>query len=238
MSASAAPAPGEHLMVADMFGPTLQGEGPTLGRRACFVRLSGCHLSCSWCDTPETWDTTRFELTNQRTEMSPRHVVDWVDGQTSDTVVITGGEPLLQQAGVSEVAGLLHARGHRIEIETSGTVVPWPGLVEVVTVFNVSPKLANSGLHPRRRIRASALRALGATGKAVFKFVVTDPADLDEITALEHAHGLAPIWVMPEGRTAEEVLARMRLLADPVIARGWNLTTRLHILLWGNVRGR
>ncbi len=228
----------EQLMVAEVFGPTVQGEGPSQGRRAVFVRLSGCHLACSWCDTPYTWDPTRFDLDAERVSMTVAQVLEEVAARSSDTVVITGGEPLLQQPGLLEVASHLHRSGHRVEVETSGTVPPRPELVNAVSAFNVSPKLSNSSMTPRRRIRPDALRAFVDTDKAVFKFVVVDQADLNEISELEHAHGLAPIWVMPEGRRQEEVLTRMRLLADPVIARGWNLTTRLHILLWGDARGR
>jgi organic radical activating enzyme len=49
------------LLVAEMFGPTFQGEGPSAGQRAVFVRTSRCNLSCSWCDTPHTWDWSRFD---------------------------------------------------------------------------------------------------------------------------------------------------------------------------------
>jgi len=61
--------------------------------------------------------------------------------------------------------------------------------------------------------------------------------DLDEIGELVARHGLAPVYVMPEGTTAEVVTERSRRLADAVLARGWNLTTRLHVLLYGNRRG-
>jgi 7-carboxy-7-deazaguanine synthase len=46
------------------------------------------------------------------------------------------------------------------------------------------------------------------------------------------------VWIMPEGTSAEVILARLRDLADPVLARGWNLGNRLHTLLWGDERGR
>ena len=50
--------------------------------------------------------------------------------------------------------------------------------------------------------------------------------------------GLAPIWIMPQATTVERVLTVMQQVADDVLARGWSLTPRLHILLWGDVRGR
>ena len=56
--------------------------------------------------------------------------------------------------------------------------------------------------------------------------------------AIATAHRLEPVYVMPEGTSAEVVLARMRELAEPALARGFHLTPRLHILLWGDVRGR
>jgi len=68
--------------------------------------------------------------------------------------------------------------------------------------------------------------------------VATGLGDLDEIAGLREAYGLDPVWVMPEGTTSAAVLDGMRLLADEVIARGWHLTPRLHVLLWGDQRGR
>ena len=49
------------LVVAEVFGPTFQGEGPSAGRRAMFLRLGRCNLDCAWCDTPYTWDWSRFD---------------------------------------------------------------------------------------------------------------------------------------------------------------------------------
>jgi hypothetical protein len=62
--------------------------------------------------------------------------------------------------------------------------------------------------------------------------------DLEEIAGLQAAFGLDPVWVMPEGTSSTAVLGGMRLLAEEVIARGWNLSTRLHDLLWEDARGR
>ncbi|MGI5213817.1 7-carboxy-7-deazaguanine synthase QueE [Plantactinospora sp. CA-290183] len=228
------------LLVAETFTSTVQGEGPSLGQQATFVRLSRCNLSCPRCDTPYTWDTSRYDLRTQSRRLLPAEVTDWVLSTSADLVVITGGEPLLQQAGVTPVVVALAQAGRRVEIETSGTVVPRDELAAAVRGFNVSPKLASFAAPADmiRRINPAALAALTATGKAAFKFVATNINDLDEISELVDQFGLAPVWVMPEGTDPTVVLDRMRLLAGPVIERGWNLTTRLHILLWGDLRGR
>ncbi len=242
MTAQPALPPGA-LWVAEMFGPTVQGEGPSTGQHAMFIRLAGCHLSCSYCDTAYTWDANRYDLAAERHPATVDELLVWVKNAWTGLAVITGGEPLLQQQALIPLATALASDGYRIEVETSGTIAPLPALSEAVTAFNVSPKLSSSGLPEHRRIRPDALRALYGTGKAVWKFVATDLADLDEIRALEAAIDttdgwVEPVWVMPEGVTAEVVLQRMRLLAQPVIDRGWNLSTRLHILLWGDARGR
>jgi 7-carboxy-7-deazaguanine synthase len=226
------------LLVAEIFGPTFQGEGPSAGRLAAFVRLSRCQLRCSWCDTPYTWDRRRYDLRAESRRMTGAQVWQAVKGIEAGLVVITGGEPLLQQGRLVWLADMCRATGRRVEIETNGAVVPGSGIAGACRQFNVSLKLANSGMPARTRLRPAAIEALASSRKAVWKFVVTAPADLDEIAGLQRRYGLEPVWVMPEGTTSEQVLGRMREIADPVLARGWNLTPRLHTLLWEETRGR
>ncbi len=226
------------LLVAEIFGPTFQGEGPSAGRLAAFVRLSRCQLACSWCDTPYTWDRTRYDLRAESRRMTQAEVWHAVKAIDAGLVVITGGEPLLQQDRLVWLADMCRAAGRRTEIETNGAVVPSRALTDAARRFNVSLKLANSGMPAARRLRPEAIRALASTGKAAWKFVVTSPADLDEITELQQRYALDPVWVMPEGTTSSQILRRMRELAGPVLARGWNLTPRLHTLLWEDARGR
>lgn len=235
--------PPRTLWVAETFGPTLQGEGPSTGQQALFIRLAGCHLTCSWCDSTFTWDASRHDLAAERHPATIDALLVWVAGLPGTLVVITGGEPLLQQQTLISLVIALAEKRHRIEIETSGTIPPRPELSQAVTAFNVSPKLSSSGLPEHRRIRPDALQTLYRSGKAVWKFVVTHPAELDEIRQVlplidPTSRPVEPIWVMPEGTTPEIVLDRLRLLAQPVIDHGWNLSTRLHILLWGDTRGR
>ena len=224
------------LVVSEVFGPTLQGEGPSAGQAAGFVRLGRCNLACQWCDTPYTWDWESHDPAAELTTMAVDDVLARLDAMGVDLVVVTGGEPLLQQRHLPPLLQGTRARGWRVEIETAGTLAPTlaEGLVDR---FNVSPKLANSGMAAERRYRPDVLRAFQAGGRAVFKFVVAEPADLDEVDAMVAECGLEPVWVMPEGTDAGTVLARMQELAPHVVARGWNLTPRLHILLWGDRRG-
>lgn len=226
------------IVVSEVFGPTFQGEGPSLGRRAGFVRLGRCNLDCSWCDTPYTWDWNRFDDAVELDTLTVDGVITRLEAMAPEVVVITGGEPLLQQRRLVPLLESCFEHGWPVEIETNGTRSPDEALLPLVAQWNVSPKLANSGVAASRALRPQALTAFMATGRAIFKFVVAEETDLDEIARLEKLHDLAPIWVMPEGTDPTTVLSRSRRLADPVLTRGWNLTTRLHTLLWGDTRGR
>lgn len=226
------------LVVSEVFGPTFQGEGPSAGRRAGFVRLGRCNLDCRWCDTPYTWDWQRYDPAAELRREPVADIVERLAAMAPEIVVVTGGEPLLQARRLVPLLEACRDRGWPVEVETNGTRAPDPALVSLVARWNVSPKLANSGVAAGVRIRPDALAALLATGRAVFKFVVTGEGDLDEVAALVADHHLEPVWLMPEGTDAATVLDRLRRLADPALARGWNVTPRLHVLLWGDERGR
>ena len=224
------------LVVSEVFGPTLQGEGPSAGQRAAFVRLGRCNLACSWCDTPYTWDWEHHDPAAELTTMPVADVLAELDAMGASLLVVTGGEPLLQQRHLLPLLEGAKARGWTVEIETGGTLAPTlpAGLVDR---FNVSPKLSNSAMPLDRRYKPDVLRAFQASGRAVFKFVATGPADLDEVGSVVSECGLRPVWIMPEGTDTAVVLARMQELAPHVLTRGWNLTPRLHVLLWGDRRG-
>jgi organic radical activating enzyme len=232
------------VMVSEVFGPTVQGEGPSLGRRCAFVRLGRCNLTCSWCDTPYTWDWkgingVQFDPRKELTEMSVDEVIDRLEPMAVDRVVVTGGEPLLQQTELVRLCEALVEGGCVVEIETNGTRAPSSELIALVERFNVSPKLANSGVAEKDRLNLEALRCFASTSTC-FKFVATDRSCLDEIGELQAVLPLesASIWVMPEGTTAATLTSRAGELTDAVIGAGWNLTTRLHVMLWGDERGR
>lgn len=229
MTTVATPSEAGTVILAERF-VSVQGEGPLVGQRCAFVRFSRCNLDCSWCDTPYTWDWSRFEPSLVASRVPVRELAKWIVGTGVDLLVVTGGEPLLQQRALRELVELLPST-IRVQVETNGTRTPDAALVERVTLWVVSPKPANSGVARERRIVPEALAALRRTGRAEFKFVVCDvETDVAEIAVLVEEHDLRPVWVMPEGTTVAAVLAGTAALLGTAAERGWNLSTRLHVL--------
>lgn len=223
------------LLVSEIFGPTVQGEGPSSGRLCSFIRLGLCNLHCSWCDTPYTWDWTRFDRATELHRMTVTDIVGAVTAMGPRFVVITGGEPLVHRDALVDLVDVLHSGGFEIEIETNGTLPP--GDLASKVCFNVSPKLSHSG--DPRHLRLTEHLHDYVHGETCFKFVVTCPADLDEISEIRDVFDISDdqIWVMPEGRTVFAIAHGLAGLADDVIKRGWNLTGRLHVTVWGDKRG-
>ncbi|WP_344124445.1 7-carboxy-7-deazaguanine synthase QueE [Streptomyces blastmyceticus] len=215
-----------------------------MGRRCAFVRLGGCNLSCRWCDTPYTWDWAgesdtgiAFDPKTELRRMPVGAVAAELLAFGVGMVVISGGEPLNQQQRLVPLVAELNGRGVEIEIETNGTRAPDERLIEADVRFNVSPKLSHAGDPAGRRIVPKALRAMARLPSSTFKFVCRDTADLDEVAALVEEHGIESVWIMPEGQSTEEIDKHMQQLVSEVIDRGWNITTRLHTLVWGHKRG-
>jgi 7-carboxy-7-deazaguanine synthase len=226
------------LLVSEVFGPTVQGEGEHVGRAAMFVRLGGCPLECSWCDTDYSWRPDLVGDDNTFEVLPVGDVADRVLAGGCPRVVVTGGEPLLQRDAAASLGEVLARSGVAMEVETAGVVAPGP-LAAVVDLFTVSPKLANSGMPVERRLRWSVLAEFAVLA-SVFKFVVTDIDQLSEVEDVVLRLDLPPdrVLVMPEGRCPEVVLERARALVSEVTSRGWGLTPRWHVLLWRDERGR
>ncbi|MGE0180391.1 MAG: 7-carboxy-7-deazaguanine synthase QueE [Sphingomonas sp.] len=228
---------------------SIQGEGVKTGQVRTFVRLSGCNLHCVWCDTPYTWNwqgtkwqherAPKYDQSAETIEMEVEAVAEAVAALPAEGAVITGGEPLAQMPGLIALAGRLKQAEMRVEIETNGSIPPDPALIDLVDLFMVSPKLAHSGNAAAFALRATPLAAFAALESAVFKFVACTPADLGEVAALAKRHAIpaARIMIMPEGTDSETLIERGAALADAVLARGYGLSDRLHIHLFGDTRG-
>ena len=225
------------LLISEIFGPTIQGEGPSAGRACTFVRLGGCNLSCDWCDTPYTWDARRYDLGRELATRPIKEVVEQTLATETPLVVITGGEPLLQAQELSMLVANLQDEGRRVEFETNGTLSP-DGLTRA-DLFVVSPKLANSGLRTRGRLRWSVLAEFAGLPHACFKFVVREPTDLREVETIAARLHIEPerTWVMPEAADAAALIHALKWLADAAATRGWSVSSRLQLLAWDGLRG-
>ncbi|MDP4626400.1 MAG: 7-carboxy-7-deazaguanine synthase QueE [Akkermansiaceae bacterium] len=235
---------------------TLQGEGVSMGAPAVFVRLSLCNLHCVWCDTDHTWNFEGTPWKHEKDavagyvkhkkedviiEMGVGEIAEVVRGYGCRRVVLTGGEPLLQEAGLVELMAALREDGEEwiFEVETNGTKMPGEAFVEGVGQMNVSPKLANSGMEEGLRVKPEVLRGLVGTGKAWFKFVVQGESDVQEVLGLVKGYGIPMdrLILMPEGRTVEELDKSAAWLAERCRDLGVRFSDRLHVRLWGDKRG-
>lgn len=235
---------------------TIQGEGVSVGAPAVFIRASRCNLHCVWCDTDHTWNFegtpwkhekdavagyVKYRKADVTFEIDPLDAADRVMAYLCGRTVITGGEPLLQEAGFLEMIGLIRNKqpGHQFEVETNGTRVPSPAFHDVVDQFNVSPKLSNANMAASLRLNAEALEFFARSPKAWFKFVVAEAGDLSEIEALRESHAIpvSRILLMPEGRTSAELDKSAGWLAEICRDQGYRFCDRLHIRLWDDKRG-
>lgn len=229
------------LAVSETFGPTIQGEGPDMGKPCVFLRLAGCAVQCGWCDTAYTWERG-FAYTMLSAHMIARKLFALANGAPPvRRLVISGGEPMQQQRGLQTLLDAFRkdpsgALFDVIEIETSGTVAPTLHESGNRIVYNVSPKLA----HAQARVPydIDILHEYVVLGGR-FKFVVQARTDFIELDDIAKRAGIPPsrIWVMPLGTERHVIAVRGQELASEAIERGYNVTTRLHIILFGNKRG-
>lgn len=224
-----------NLAVSEIFGPTVQGEGMSAGRRAAFLRLGGCNLSCSWCDTPYTWDKSRYDLRREITAMPVDDVLLKLLAMRVSMYVITGGEPLLQSEMLIELLKKLYEAdpSSLVEIETNGTQPP----LELTVGYNVSPKLgsANQIVRYDRAVIDAYVNRL-----AQWKFVVDGAEDAAELREFVDEYGLNPqsVWVMPQATSEAELDEALTWLPAFALRNQYNYTDRMHIRIWGGKRGR
>jgi len=225
------------LKVSEIFH-SLQGEGVSAGAPCLFVRLAQCNLHCAWCDTKYTWDFEHYRYEDEVREQSVADVAQTVNDATSRRLVLTGGEPLLQQRPLKEFFARL-APDITVEVETNGTIMPESPALSRVNQWNVSPKLSNAGDPEHFRIKPEVLRTLRDTGRAYLKLVVRGDADYAEADALaaQLAWPAQHVLFMPEATDRESLRARSFEVAEAARARSFRFSSRLHLELWGGRRG-
>lgn len=229
------------MLVAEIFY-SIQGEGELTGVPSVFVRTSGCNLRCAWCDTPyASWQP----------EGEPRtidEIVAEVMKHPAQHVVLTGGEPMIAP-GVNDLAGELRLLGRHVTIETAATIMPGGIACDLASL---SPKLLNSAPDPLKhaawrrrheafRWRPDVVRAWIDAYPWQLKFVVSQPADVEEIEGmlaqLQREIPRHKVLLMPEGTTLGVLRQRTPWLGDLCKLHGFRYAHRLQIELYGNKRG-
>ncbi len=206
---------------------SLQGEGSRMGTPAAFLRLAGCNLHCHWCDTKHSWV--------KGVDMEVEDIAARLLSYGCPSLVITGGEPLMQQEELLNLLNLLPADVY-VEVETNGTLLPCPELTARINQWNVSPKLGHSGNEPAQALNMDALGFFATLPHAWFKFVVQHAAqDWDAIAAL----GLPRerIILMPCAATRAALDAARPTVAQLCIDKGVRFGERLHLVLWDDRKG-
>lgn len=186
---------GSILKVHSIF-PTIQGEGPYSGRPAVFIRLSGCNLACSFCDT-------EFDAFK---EMPIQEVLEKVNEYSNSKiklVVITGGEPFRQKIGA--LCESLVNQGFKIQIESNGTLYQQiPDEVEIVC----SPKNTGSGYS---NIRSDVLKHTIAV-----KFIISESQSEYNDVAEVGQCAVIPVYIQPMDEYDEAKNAANSLLAQKI----------------------
>jgi 7-carboxy-7-deazaguanine synthase len=225
------------MRISEIF-ESIQGEGQFAETPSVFVRTTGCNLRCWFCDTPYT----SWRPAGEQTPLP--EVIERVLKFDSQHVVLTGGEPLLQPEIVPLTRALRDA-GRFVTIETAGTVYR-PARPDLMSI---SPKLSNSlplapavwrDRHLRSQENDAVLRRLMGASTYQLKFVVDEPDDLVEIAAyLQRFPEVPPdaVWLMPQGIAAAELASRTAWLAPWATERGYRVSPRRHIELFGHRRG-
>ena len=226
------------MKIAEVFY-SIQGEGMLAGVPSVFVRTSGCNLRCTWCDTPYTsWKPEGEDVTLDA-------VLADVRSHSATHVVVTGGEPMIQEDIMTLTQRLKDLDLH-VTIETAGTVFE----PVACDLMSISPKLANStplereggrwaAQHDRIRYRPEVLKKLMTACPYQLKFVVSEPGDLEEIESIVAETGAdrGRVILMPEGTDAGTLSERARWLADLCKHTHFRYGPRLHIDIYGNARG-
>lgn len=235
---------------------SIQGEGKSTGRPSVFVRTSLCNLHCIWCDTDYTWNWsgTRFpHLNDKKPGYKKFDKKEWIAACPVDSVaaivsafpcrnvILTGGEPMLQQPALASLMATLRSLSadYHFEIETNGTLSPTPPFDAQIDQYNVSPKLENSGNTRRLREKPAVLRFFAQSPKANFKFVLSEEKDLQEVLSLLKAYAIPPekVWLMPEGTSARTLGQRRIWLVEICKEYGFHYSDRLHVQIWGSKKG-
>lgn len=231
--------------VVEIFGPTIQGEGPHAGRVTHFVRLGGCDYRCSWCDTP---DAVLPERVRQADRLDDDEIINRLNALgPAPMVVLSGGNPALWH--LDSLVDRLEECYDIIAVETQGS--RWRNWLARVQSLVVSPKPPSSGevsLRNDAQFTTFMAEALPAA-HMVLKVVVFNEDDLDWARGIHGAYPAVPFYLSvgtdqddaDHDETVASVGTRYAWLCDRVtVDPSWHDVTvlpQLHVIAWGHTVG-
>ncbi len=222
---------------------SIQGEGPTVGVPAVFLRLQGCNLDCgqaggTWtCDTSEVWKQgSKYDIKSFFESFWKCYKEPFLNGAH---LIITGGEPLLQQQAIVDLINQFEQKPI-IEIETNGTIIPIEPLSVLINQWNISLKLSNSGEPHARRIKKQCIDWFIEKNNTVYKFVISNQNDIDELERefpwIKNT-SIRQKYLMPAADNKSDLNIQYESVIELAKKRGYTLGQRFHIALWNQKTG-
>jgi 7-carboxy-7-deazaguanine synthase len=217
------------MQVTEVFY-SIQGEGRRMGAPTTFVRTTGCHLRCVWCDAAYAFHGGAKRTVDE--------LLAEVAQRPTNEVCFTGGEPLLQKDAWEFVARLLES-GRSVLIETSGNISfaqanAFPAQQRARLCISMDVKCPGSGMADKNDL--SLLADLRAPDQ--LKFVLADKADFDFAAKVVRGHGPfpCPVFFNPVGGVDPKAVTEWLLAeTEPLDV---HVGIQLHKLVWGDVPGR
>jgi 7-carboxy-7-deazaguanine synthase len=238
------------IRISEIFGPTIQGEGPLMGRPTIFVRTGGCDYRCHWCDTLYA---VLPEYRDEWTLMAPAEILARVEGLAGGAPVLvslSGGNPALQP--LAPLIEMGRHRGYSFALETQGSIAqPWFAALQWLML---SPKGPSSGMTTDWQAFDECVQAAGSGPRCVLKIVVFDDDDYAYAREAARRYPNLPVYLQvgnpapltsrdgtaSENADIDDLMRRFRWLVDKAVADRWFTATvlpQLHVLAWGNKRG-
>jgi len=226
------------MQVNEIF-KSIQGEGPNFGKPAIFLRTAQCNLKCVWCDTKYTWDWKNYDFQKEVKEMAIDEVKDAILDLEIKHLVITGGEPLLQQDDLADLLSFLKPDFY-VEVETNCTILPNKMLTDLIDQWNVSPKTKNSG-NPLELCENNECYYFFANQEnCFFKYVVENESDIPEIKKFVTKYNIPEnrVQLMTQASTKEEISMKEKSISELAKLHNFSFSPRLHVAMWGSQRGK
>lgn len=234
--------------VIEVFGPTIQGEGPYAGMSTHFVRFGGCDYRCEWCDSMHAVDPAQVRE-NARRLPATMIVAGLLElGQSAGWVTLSGGNPALLD--LEPLVDSLHANGFLVATETQGSrFKPWLNQVDSLVI---SPKGPSSGMAAKTTNDLPGfMRQVEHPDRSAIKVVVFDEYDLNWAADVFENYPEFPAYVscgtdpVEPDETHEETLLkiarRYRWLCEQVATRPDFAHVRalpqLHVIAWAHAKG-